>query len=161
MRKTGKDWHQMNNLEEIRKNYEFNINLLAPCGLYCGVCLQFTKSPKKSCYGCNSNKGFAKAERKMCGIVKCCQKLGISRCNECKSLDNCNRMSNFISWDSFVSHTIARDNLKQLTELGIDGFINKLKELVNQGNYPPKPNPGGIRPKNIWKLIKPPYKPEN
>lgn len=151
----------MNNVEEIKKNYKFEINLLAPCGLYCGVCPQFTKSPKKSCYGCNSNKGFAKAERKMCGIFKCCQKLGISRCNECKLLEKCNRLSNFILWDSFISHSIARNNLMKLNKLGSIEFINNLKDLSNRGDYPPRPNPGGIRPKNIWNLIKPPYKPEN
>jgi hypothetical protein len=44
--------------------------------------------------------------------------------------------------------------------MGEDKFILSIEDSVKNGTYPPKPNPGGIRLKNIWKLTKPPYKPK-
>ena len=143
-----------------QEKYVFDIDLLAPCGLYCGVCPQFIRTPKPTCYGCNSNRGFAKAERMMCGILRCCSKQDIRRCNECNSFGECQRIESFIQWDSFISHAIAKENLNKLNESGEGGFIEYIKESVEERRYPPKPNPWRIRPKYIWTFFKPPYKPE-
>jgi len=113
---------------------------------------------KKKCHGCYSGKGFARMETKMCGIIKCCKNQEISRCNECIDFPDCEFLQRFTTWDSFVTHAPCIDNLKALTELGEEGFINDIKERVKKGEFPPAPRPGGMKLENIKSMMKPPHK---
>ncbi len=143
--------------EELIERGDFSIKMLSPCGIFCGLCPQFTKE-KKKCHGCYSGKGFARLEKKLCGILKCCKNQGIERCNECSELEECEFLQKFSSWDSFVTHAPCIDNLKNLNELGEDGFINNLKERVEKGEFPPAPRPGGMTRENLKGMMKPPHK---
>ncbi len=142
------------------KHARFSIELLAPCGIYCGVCPQFAQH-KPKCGGCNSNRGFAWVERKICGIVKCCRKQNIARCNECHSFESCSRLKRFTGWDSFVTHAACLQNLRDLKRLGEEEFIKHLKIKTLKGEFPPAAQPGGITPKNLWHMSKPPFKPKD
>jgi hypothetical protein len=137
---------------------KFTIDLLAPCGLFCGVCPQFLKTPKK-CGGCNSKQGFSKYERKMCGIMKCCNGLHIERCNECEIFEMCERLASFTSWDSFISHAVAIENLKKLNQIGNKGFEIHIEQQTKDGMYPPRPIQKSMTIKKLWKMAKPPFKP--
>ncbi len=140
------------------KKAEFSLELLAPCGLYCGVCPQYTRSPKK-CYGCRSSQGFARIERGLCGIVKCCRKQGIERCNACDVYHQCPRLSDFVTWDSFISHAPVIDNLDRLNALK-DQFILELKNRVQKGDYPPTPRLKSWSLKKLWNMMRPPFHPK-
>ena len=96
---------------------EIKKELLAPCGLYCGVCSiymadrdnnlkfkqslvklyqPFTKKPEDiSCTGCMSdNKDKLFAFCKTCGIRKCIKKKGFEGCHECEEFP-CSRINRF------------------------------------------------------------------
>ncbi|MCP4761870.1 MAG: DUF3795 domain-containing protein [archaeon] len=147
------------NPSEFLEKGVFSIEMLSPCGIYCGLCAQILKDNKK-CHGCNSNKGFAKTERKMCGIYKCCKKQGISRCNECEIFPDCDRLQKFTKWDSFVTHAACIENLNEFSNQGEEKFIENLKNKVKNGEFPPLAQKGGIKLRNIWPMMKPPYKPK-
>ncbi len=140
------------------RNARFSIEFLSPCGIFCGVCPQFSQENPK-CGGCTSNRGFARVERKLCGIVKCCRKQHIQRCNECSVFEKCSRLKRFIGWDSFVTHAACLDNLRDLNRLGEEAFIEQLKTRFEAGTFPPAAKPGGITLKNLWHMSKPPFKP--
>ncbi len=140
-------------------NAEFSLDLLAPCGLYCGVCPQFTRSPKK-CHGCRSGKGFSRIERGMCGIVKCCRNQHIERCNECAVYPQCPRLGEFATWDSFISHAPVIENLERVNALK-DRFIPDLTARVLKGEYPPAPRPKSWSFKKLWHMMRPPFRPKS
>ncbi len=140
-------------------NTEFSLDLLAPCGLYCGVCPQFTRSPKK-CHGCRSHKGFARFERGLCGIVKCCRNQEIERCNECSVYRQCPRLTEFATWDSFVSHAPVIDNLDRLNANKVQ-FVPDLIARVRKGEYPPTPRPKSWSLKLLWRMMRPPFRPKS
>lgn len=143
--------------EEYLEKGKFSIEYLASCGIYCGLCYQVLRE-KQKCYGCYSKKGFAKMENKLCGIVKCCKKQNISRCNECEIFPNCTTLQKFATWDSFVTHAPSIENLERLTELGEEEFIRELRERTKRGEYPPTVRPDGMKLKNIISMMKKPYK---
>ena len=143
--------------EELMEKADFSIKMLSPCGIFCGLCPQFTKE-KKKCHGCYSGKGFARLETKMCGILKCCKNQEISRCNECNDFPDCEFLQKFTTWDSFVTHALCIDNLNQLNELGEEGFLSDIKDRVEKGEFPPAPRPGGMKLENLKGMMKPPHK---
>ena len=86
--------------------------LLAPCGLYCGVCAIFMahrddnqkfkerlvpvyglKSPDEvQCKGCMSEERFVYCQ--VCPIRECCGEKGLEGCHECVEFP-CDRIENF------------------------------------------------------------------
>lgn len=115
----------------------YEIDLLAPCGLFCGICPKYLEDDQK-CGGCCSGEGFAKFEHKMCGILKCLEEKNLERCSECEELDECKRLESFCKWDSFISHKICISNCQKHRELGDQGFLEWIKSKIDSGNYPPK-----------------------
>ena len=98
------------------KMVEVNPDVLAPCGLYCGVCAiliahkennvkfkeklvpvyaPFTKSVEDiECKGCLSNECVA-AFCQVCDIKKCVNKKGIKTCAQCDDFP-CKRIKRFV-----------------------------------------------------------------
>jgi len=69
--------------------------LVAPCGLYCGACIDYLVY--KNCHGCGCECGKCAASRhhKQCDIYKCClEQKGLSACSECQELP-CARLIRF------------------------------------------------------------------
>jgi hypothetical protein len=139
-------------------NTKMEIKMLAPCGIFCGVCPMYTRRPRM-CGGCNSNRGFARLERKLCGIQKCCRNQGISRCSECAELETCARLEEFCKWDSFVSHSPARENLVLLKQQGEAGFLKIISERISSGTYPPVLRKFTMTPGRLIRLMMPPFRP--
>jgi hypothetical protein len=131
------------------------IELLAPCGLYCGVCPQYIATPQK-CGGCNSGQGLARRERALCGINKCCRNQGLSRCNECDRFESCGTLSDFSTWDSFISHAPVRANLEQLSAKGEENWMKSMAAAILGGSYPPVPRKGTVSARHLLKLMRSP-----
>ena len=61
--------------------------LAAPCGLYCGSCVDYIEY--KSCHGCGCACGNCAgfAHQQSCDIYKCCvEKKGLKTCADCDEL---------------------------------------------------------------------------
>jgi hypothetical protein len=61
--------------------------LVAPCGLYCGTCIDYLVY--KNCHGCGCECGKCAFSRhhKQCDIYECClEQKGLSACSECQEL---------------------------------------------------------------------------
>jgi len=102
---------------------KMNINLAAPCGLYCGDCVKFKKG---SCGGCHSNNHFS--NHKGCRIYKCCvSEKGLKWCFECKDFP-CAKIENFAKWRTWIDHRDCIKNLKRMKEVGVDRWLQE-KEL--------------------------------
>lgn len=134
-------------------------DLLAPCGLYCGVCPMYIAEPQK-CGGCFSRKGFAKYETKLCGILKCCHHQKFQRCNECTIFPpGCDRLQEFCTWDSFISHAPAIDNLETVKHAGEAEFLAQRKLAWGEHQYPPSPRKKSITLRHLWHMARPPFRP--
>ena len=108
--------------------------LIAPCGVYCGVCPQMVAyknnnerlkeklavnyglKPKDiSCDGCTSDNPFILCAS--CEIKSCVQKKGIESCAECQEFP-CDTIENFpvpqfikkVKWDVNCRREIGKDN---------------------------------------------------
>jgi len=101
--------------------------LIAPCGLYCGECLGFQDG---RCDGCLSRKGLCLKYSKVCNIYECCiAKKGRRFCNECKDFP-CRKIDKFFNTPEW--HAEVVNNLKQISEMGIEKFLNnEVKRVTN------------------------------
>ena len=110
------------------------INLVAPCGIYCGACRSYLiqkknlfkeKNRKSGCLGCrirNKNCAFIKRD---CPPIR---KGEYDFCYECESFpcDNLKKIDNTYITRYNVSPI---KNLKRLNDIGIEAWIQEKKDL--------------------------------
>lgn len=102
------------------KNFSRKEPLFSLCGLSCGLC---TMHLGGYCPGCGGGEG-----NQSCAIAKCSvQHGGIQFCFECPEYP-CERYEGFDKYDSFVPHRSRKRDIAQMQELGIGGYLSRLRE---------------------------------
>lgn len=100
-----------------------NRNLIAPCGMNCGICIAFLRD-NKPCSGCrNKSKGKPK-HCVTCQIVNC-EQLAATKsgfCFDCEKFP-CLRMKQLDARYKKNYRTSLIDNQKQIQGHGIDAFL--------------------------------------
>ena len=111
-----------------------DINLAAPCGLYCGICRQYlvlkkdlfeAKGLKQGCKGCRIRHKNCAFIRKECSALK---KDEIDFCYECEKFP-CNNLKKLS--DGYLERWSVNliQNLERIKEIGADKWLQEQKEL--------------------------------
>ena len=104
-------------------------NLAAPCGLYCGVCVDFLKH--ESCHGCSCICGSCASleHRENCDIHRCCvEEKGFDTCKECDELP-CSKLIQFCYSPIWLHHMPAIENLKRQKAIGTKKWLSEQQEI--------------------------------
>ena len=104
-------------------NMHFNPQLIAPCGMNCGICLGYLRNENK-CSGCHSPADDKLGNCRKCRIFNCEHlKESISgMCNECPVYP-CRRMRQLDERYRKNYSMSMFDNLEKIGQSGIDQFI--------------------------------------
>lgn len=122
----------------MRKNYLSKIDdnkLAAPCGLYCGACIDYLVY--KNCHGCGCNCGTCAASEhhKRCGVYKCCvEQKGHETCRECKELA-CSKLIQFCYNPVWLYHLSVIENLRRQKAIGTEKWLKEQKETWSIERY--------------------------
>lgn len=106
------------------ENSIFNKDLIAPCGMNCGICIAYLRE-KKPCSGCRRESENKPKHCISCVIVNC-DKLSETKsgfCMDCQSFP-CPRMKR-LDWRYRKNYrTSLIGNLKQIKSDGIGSFLD-------------------------------------
>ena len=135
--------------------------LIAPCGLYCGVCALFKARIDKEfrvklaqergipveelflCAGCRPMRGRVKAAggQPICDTYACVQSKGVEFCYQCNEFP-CLKLAPCAD-KADKPHNSKVYNLVLLQKLGIDEWLKLKERLLRQYRYGKKPTTGG------------------
>jgi len=97
-------------------------DLVAYCGIYCGVCGAYKKG---GCKGCRDGGGF-----KSCEARTCCHERNYATCAECDEFAACKKLDDFIA--KFISLAFRQpstvEKVKRIKEIGVDTYIKEQGE---------------------------------
>ena len=109
--------------------------LAAPCGLYCGACIDYLVYEK--CHGCGCNCGTCAASEhhKRCGLYKCCvgQK-DHETCMECIEFP-CSILIQFCYNPVWLHHLPVIENLRRQKVIGTEKWLKEQKETWSSEWY--------------------------
>jgi len=110
-----------------------NKNLIAPCGMNCGLCLHYLR-PENKCPGCSSGRKVNSKCIK-CAIKLCKQRQG-EYCFDCEQFP-CDRLQRMDKRYQEKYGMSEIENLKNIKEKGIDTFLidEEKKWLNSDGTY--------------------------
>ena len=124
----------MNNREEM----------IAPCGLDCGVCEAYLSKenpairdfliskgfPEKDlpCTGCRNREGAIPITNEPCCTYECAKKKGHQLCSECLEFP-CNKIAPAADKANMLPHNIKVMNLATIKHHGINKFLEKSAEI--------------------------------
>jgi hypothetical protein len=97
--------------------------LIAPCGINCGVCYAFLRD-KNKCFGCRCEDPIKANHCQVCKIKNCEYLLqtGSKFCYDCSSYP-CKRMKQLDQRYRLKYEMSNLENLRQVKKLGLDSFI--------------------------------------
>ncbi len=104
-------------------------NLAAPCGLYCGACIDYLIYA--ACHGCGCECGECAASdhHKRCEIYKCCSgHEDHATCKDCRDLP-CSKLIQFCYNPVWLHHLPIIENLRRQKAVGIGKWLNEQKEI--------------------------------
>ncbi len=104
---------------------QFHKNLIASCGMNCGVCLHYLRE-KNKCGGCNSGRKVNGRQIK-CGIMLCEEKKG-SFCFECQKFP-CERLKMLDQRYQAKYGMSEIENLEYIHDKGIEGFLESQHKI--------------------------------
>lgn len=103
------------------------VDLIAPCGVNCGICLAYLREKKKcpGCRGSDENKSFSCIN---CRIKNCDElnKNNIKFCFECKKIP-CTRLKNLDKRYRLKYNMSMIENLENIKKFGVRKFVNNEK----------------------------------
>ena len=103
-------------------------NLLAPCGLYCGICNDFNAGECKGCGSdCTCEKCAACWHHEHCKIYQCVADKGYKTCAECDDLP-CTMLIEFCFDPIWRSHRPVIENLRRMKKIGYETWLAEQKE---------------------------------
>lgn len=105
-----------------------DLKLAAPCGLYCGACIDYLVY--KSCHGCacECGKCDASGHRETCSIYKCCfEQRGNKACYECEEFP-CSILIRFCYSPVWLHHLPVIENLRRRKTIGSEKWVKEQKE---------------------------------
>jgi len=103
--------------------------LAAPCGLYCGVCIDYLVY--KSCHGCGCQceKCDVLERHKQCDIYKCCvERRGLKACSECEDFP-CSLFIQFCYNPVWLHHLPVIENLRRRKTIGTERWLKEQKKI--------------------------------
>ncbi len=125
--------------------------LVAPCGIDCGICEMYTCKdnpqmlnyflskgyPKEAlpCKGCNAVKGKCPVIKGDCGTYSCVQSKKISSCSSCNDFP-CSKLNPSADNANILPHNLKVFNLLTIKKLGLEDFTKvslNIKELYYKG----------------------------
>lgn len=106
----------------------FSNELIAPCGINCGVCAVHLRE-KNKCPGCTSANNIKSSRCIKCGIKSCKEhkKSVFTYCFECQKFP-CSRLKSLEKRYVEKYHLSVIDNLSYIKHYGLDEFIKKETE---------------------------------
>ena len=95
----------------------------APCGLYCGVCGDYTNDV---CHGCRCDCGkcIGQGHEDGCDIAKCVNSRKLESCADCKELP-CSRLTQFTFDPIWRTHSPCIENLRRRKKIGTDAWLKE------------------------------------
>jgi len=108
--------------------------LAAPCGLYCGACVDFLEY--KNCGGCDckSGTGAALEHHSSCDVYKCCGEKNLNGCNDCAELP-CSKLIQFCYSPIWTHHFPCIENLKRQRSVGKENWLKEQRETWSNRWY--------------------------
>ena len=97
----------------------------APCGLYCGACID--NLVYKNCHGCNCTceKCAAVEHHKSCNIYQCCvEQRKLKDCSECSDFP-CTQLIHFCYSPIWQHHFHVLENLKRRKAIGTRKWLRE------------------------------------
>jgi len=108
--------------------------LAAPCGLYCGACIDYLEY--KSCHGCNCTCGACASSEhhRECDIYKCCMDKGFDTCGGCQELP-CSKLIQFCFSPVWFHHLPVVENLRRQKAVGVKKWVAEQREVWSNEYY--------------------------
>lgn len=109
--------------------------LAAPCGLYCGACIN--RLIYKSCHGCGCSCGNCDAtgHHQRCNIYQCCvEQRRLSDCSECAEFP-CTQLVQFCYNPVWTHHLPVLENLKRRKTVGVKRWLGEQKRFWENDWY--------------------------
>jgi len=103
--------------------------LAAPCGLYCGACIDYLIY--KSCHGCGCECGKCDAigHHRQCDIYKCCvEQRGLKACSECEDFP-CSLLTQFCYNPVWLHHLPVIENLRRRRTIGTEKWLKEQEKI--------------------------------
>lgn len=112
-----------------------NDKILAPCGLFCGACID--RIIYNSCHGCRCDCGecAASTHHESCGIYKCCVEQ--KSCETCSSCDEfpCSKLIQFCFNPVWLHHLPVIENLRRQKANGAKKWLEEQKGVWSNEWY--------------------------
>ena len=103
------------------------LEIIAPCGLYCGECSAFQDD---RCGGCISRKSLCLKYTKICKIYSCCvDKRELRVCSECEEFP-CGKFAAFFGAPEWYNQVVA--NLRRIEKKGMQKFLDEQVKRVDR-----------------------------
>lgn len=101
-------------------------HLLAPCGLYCGACSDY--SIDNECQGCGSDCSCGNCavcwHHDHCQVYTCVKAHGFQTCAECPDLP-CSTLIGFAYDPIWRSHLPVIENLRRIRKIGAEAWLEE------------------------------------
>ncbi len=112
--------------QSFTKSYD--VNLVAPCGMNCGVCMGYLRE-KNHCPGCRYKDAKKLESRVNCGILNCrhLAETASGFCYECPKYP-CKRMAQLEKRYSTKYKTSLAGNLQKIKTIGLKAFVESEHE---------------------------------
>jgi hypothetical protein len=109
--------------------------LAAPCGLYCGACIDYLIY--KSCHGCGCECGHcdASGHHQSCDIYGCCiTQRGLEACYECEDFP-CSMLIRFCYNPVWLHHLPVIENLRRRKTVRTEKWVKEQQDVWRNDWY--------------------------
>lgn len=109
--------------------------LAAPCGLYCGACIDYLSYENCHGCGCKLDDCAASAHHKQCDIYTCCvEQKQLKACSECEEMP-CTKLMQFCYNPVWLHHLPVIENLRRRRTVGTEKWLREQQEAWNNEWY--------------------------
>jgi hypothetical protein len=100
-----------------------DLMLVAPCGLYCGVCSTLHEEACHGC-GCDADDCFAAKKHRVCTIYQCVRERGLQDCSFCDEVP-CTTLIQFTFDPIMKTHLPVLNNLARRQKIGMEAWVKE------------------------------------
>jgi len=105
-----------------KKASQGDCKLAPPCGLYCGICIDYVVNKECHGCGCECSKCAGKWHNDHCDIAKCAKGKGLESCADCEDMP-CTRLIQFTCDPIWRTHAPCIENLRRRKKIGTDKWL--------------------------------------
>jgi hypothetical protein len=98
-------------------------SLAPPCGLYCGICIDYLNGECHGC-ACACNKCAGKWHDEHCLIARCAHSKQVESCAQCEDLP-CTRLIQFTVDPVWRTHAPCIENLRRRKKIGTEAWLRE------------------------------------